>query len=123
MYIDVAAIYYNESFTGLFKTPETDIQTIANEATGQFPDLGMPDELIVTQLPDTDIWRTPTVRIFKNGEDYFERVETLDEVAETIKGWIDNVDDEYVLLNILKQVTGIEEAKNVSPNQIGYNIP
>lgn len=65
---------------------------------------------------------------YQYGVDYFERVDSLEGVTQTIVDWLNNGDEDQ-LLRVLKMVTGVENAKIIkgkTPGEeprIAYNVP
>ncbi len=86
--------------------------------------------LFQTRLENTtegDITCAPTlVKRYIRGRDYSERVDTLDGAVQTIKDWIDNLDEPEAIAELLTKVTGAEDVRIIGSGdsaKIAYDIP
>lgn len=54
----------------------------------------------------------------------YDHVQSLDGIADTIKSWIDNIDDAELLKALLKEVTGATDVVILdNGNKIAFNTP
>jgi hypothetical protein len=110
----------------------TDAQTLYNDA----PELNV-ETIIVMQngltqfggpLVGVDVQPPAVIATYQRGKDFNHRVESLDAVCETIKNWLDGIDDPQVIANLLAHVTGAVNVRVIKQDDagnalIGYDMP
>ena len=130
------AIYFGENRVCANTLVETTEPQALAEYLASRNDVGFPLEiLLVATREDKQLtfegsnWKFPPPTLFKRyirGRDFSERVETLDQVCQTIKDWIDNIDEPEAIAELLKKVTGAMDVRIIGSGidaKIAYDIP
>jgi len=100
--------------------PQTLAESLDSTKLGGFP------QRIIVVAPDLDGGPPLVIHRYERGRDYSERVESLDAAVETIKTWIDNLDEPEAIAELLQKVTGAMDVRIIGEGdnaKIAYDIP
>ena len=129
------AIYFGENRVCANTIVETTEPQALAEYLASREDVGFPLEIQLVETREENLcfegktWHYPPPTLLKRyirGRDFSERVETLDQVCQTVKDWIDNLDEPEAVAELLKKVTGAMDVRIIGSGidaKIAYDIP